>query len=147
MKIILLQDVKGLGKAGDLVDVKPGYARNMILPKGLGIEGTKENLENWKKEQAQREADEKVRVAEATKLKEILESQGLTIKGKGGSQGRLFGSITAGDIAEEISKVHKVDVDRRKVELKEPIKAAGRYEVDVRVYPEMTAKVAVTVEV
>ncbi|MFY9214338.1 MAG: 50S ribosomal protein L9 [Tissierellaceae bacterium] len=148
MKVILLEDVKGLGKKGDLVDSKTGYARNFLFPKGLAIEATPANLKKWKEEQKEKEAKMKEEKAEALQLKEKIEKVTVELKAKGGEGGRLFGSITSKDIGEALKKQHKIDVDRKKIELKENIKSAGVTKVDIRVYPELTAslKVNVTIE-
>lgn len=148
MKVILLKDVKGLGKEGDLVNAKTGYARNFLFPKELAIEATPANLKSWKEEQKELEAKRKAEKEEALKVKERLEEITVEIKGKGGEGGRLFGSITSKDIGESLKKDHKVDIDRRKIELKDNIKTAGLTSVEVRVYPEITAslKVNVTIE-
>lgn len=145
MKIILLKDIKDLGKAGDLVDAKDGYARNFLFPRKVAIEATPENMENWKKQKAKEEKEEAERKAEALKLKEELEKSTLKIKAKGGETGRLFGAITSKDISENLQKQCKLKVDRKKIELKDNIKTAGVKEVPVRVYPEITANLKVEI--
>lgn len=148
MKVILLKDVKGLGKAGDLVKSKTGYARNFLLPKGLAVEATPANLKKWEEDNKIRQEKERQEKEEALKLKEELEKITVEIKGKGGEGGRLFGSITSKDIADTLKKQFKLEVDRKKIELKENIKTTGLINVDVRVYPEIVAnlKVNVTIE-
>lgn len=145
MKVILLEDVKGLGKAGDLVNAKTGYARNFLFPKELAIEATPGNLKAWKEEVKNKEAQEKADKEEALKIKEQLEKVTVEIKGKGGEGGRLFGSITSKDIGEALKSQFKIDVDRRKIELKENIKTAGITNVSVRVYPEISADLKVNI--
>ena len=147
MKVILLKDIKGLGKAGDLVDAKIGYARNFLLPKGDAIEATPGNLERWKKDQANLAKKEETEHKEALELKKKLEEVSVVLEGKAGEGGRLFGSITSKDIADALKKQHKIVVDRRKIELKDNIKSLGVTEVDVRVYSELTAKLKVNVKV
>lgn len=148
MQVILLKDVKGLGKAGDLVNAKTGYARNFLFPNKSAIEATPGNLKAWKEETKTQEAQRKAEKEEALKIKEKIEKVSLEIKGKGGEGGRLFGSITSKDIGEALKSQHKIDIDRRKIELKENIKTAGVTSVEVRVYPEITAslKVNITIE-
>ncbi|MGO1469074.1 MAG: 50S ribosomal protein L9 [Tissierella sp.] len=148
MKVILLEDVKGLGKKDELVNAKTGYARNFLIPKGSAIEATSTNLKSWKKEMKEKEKREKKEKAEALKLKEDIEKVVVEMKSKGGEGGRLFGSITSKDIGEALKKQHKIEVDKRKIELKDNIKTGGTTVVEVRVYPEITAslKVNVTVE-
>ncbi|MFY9286594.1 MAG: 50S ribosomal protein L9 [Tissierellaceae bacterium] len=145
MKVILLKDVKGLGKAGDLVKSKTGYARNFLLPKGLAVEATPANLKKWEEDNKIRQEKERQEKEEALKLKEELEKITVEIKGKGGEGGRLFGSITSKDIADTLKKQFKLEVDRKKIELKENIKTTGLINVDVRVYPEIVAKLKVNV--
>ncbi|NLW22619.1 MAG: 50S ribosomal protein L9 [Tissierellia bacterium] len=145
MKVILLKDVKGLGKAGDLVNAKDGYARNYLLPKKLAIEATPANLKKWEEEKKIQKEKEREEYEKALKLKEKLETLSVELKGKAGEGGKLFGSITSKDIAEGLKKQHKIDIDRRKIELKDNIKSLGETLVDVRVYPEITAKLKVNV--
>jgi large subunit ribosomal protein L9 len=147
MKVILLKDVKGLGKAGDLVNSKDGYARNYLLPKNLAVEATEINLkklEERKSAEAARIAEEK---REALALKDKIEKLTIQIKAKGGTGGKLFGSITSTDIANELKKQHKIDVDKRKIELKENIKTVGLTEVEVKLYTEISAKLKVNVTI
>ncbi len=148
MKVILLKDVKSLGKAGELVNSKPGYARNYLLPKGLAIEATPENVKKWKEEMSELKAKRQEEKEEALKLKEKIENITVELKGKGGEGGRLFGSITSKDISDALKSKHKIDIDRKKIELKDNIKTAGITNVDIRVYPEITAnlKINVTIE-
>lgn len=148
MEVILLKDVKSLGKAGDLVKSKTGYARNYLLPRGLAIEATPENKKKWEEEMESLEAKKQKEKEEALALKENLEKITVKLKGKGGEGGRLFGSITSKDIAEGLKSQHKIKLDRRKIELKDNIKTTGITNVDIRVYPEITAnlKVDVTIE-
>ncbi len=145
MKIILLKDVKDLGKAGDLVNSKDGYARNFLFPRGIAIEATPANLRKWEENREKQEHKKQEEEAEALKLKEKIEGLTVTLKGKGGEGGRLFGSITSKDIADGLKSQHKIEVDRRKIELKDNIKVTGIQEIDVRVYPEITAKLKVNV--
>ncbi|HSH35435.1 50S ribosomal protein L9 [Schnuerera sp.] len=145
MKIILLKDVKGLGKAGELVNAKDGYVRNFLLPRNMAIEATPGNMKKWKERKKAEETKEKEAYQEAIKLKEKIENLTVKLKGKAGEGGRLFGSITSKDIAEGLKKQHKINIDRRKIELKDNIKAIGVTTVDVRVYPEISASLKVKV--
>lgn len=146
MKVILLKDVKGLGKEGELVNAKDGYARNFLLPKGDAIEATPANLKKWKDEKAKEEERKKNEYNEALKLKEKIDSITVVIQGKAGEGGRLFGSITSKDIADALKSQHKIDIDKRKIELKDNIKSLGTTTVDVRVYSEVLAKLNVNVK-
>src|SRR5690606_20261514 len=140
MKVILLKDVKGLGKAGDLVNSKDGYARNYLFPKNLAIEATEVNLKKLDEKKSQEAAKIAAEQKEAQELKAKIEKLTVEIKAKGGTGGRLFGSITSADIANELKKQHKINVDKRKIELKENIKSVGITEVEVKLYIEISAK-------
>lgn len=145
MKVILLQDVKGLGKAGDLVNSKDGYARNFLFPKNLAVEANEENLKKWeerKKEEAKKIQQE---IEAANELKEKLENLTVTLKVKTGSQGRLFGSITALDVANNLKEQYGIDIDKRKIELKENIKSLGNFEAEVKLYQDIAAKLKINV--
>lgn len=146
MKIILLKDYKNLGKAGEMVEAKDGYARNYLLPRNIAIEATPENVENWKEEQKKLQEEERIAFEGAQELKEKLESITLNLSAKGGETGKLFGSITNAEISKELLKEEKLSIDRKKIELKEPIKTAGLHEVPVRVYPEVLATLKVNIE-
>lgn len=145
MLVILNKDVKGTGKKGDVVKVSDGYARHMLLPKGIAIEATDGNvksLEKVKATEAKKKAEEK---AEAQKIAEDLKDKKVVIKTKSGEGGRLFGSITSKDIAEAIKKQLGFDIDKKKIELKNPVKQLGKFDVEIKLYPEV--KGALTVEI
>ena len=139
MKVILIKDVKSFGKAGELVNAKTGYARNFLIPNGLAKEATKENLEIWEKEQAELKRIEAENIKNAKELKVV-------IKTKTGNGDKLFGSITSQDISDALKKQHKIEIDKRKIELKENIKSLCTLTVPVRVYPEILASVKVSIE-
>ncbi len=145
MEVILLQDVKGTGKAGDIAKVSDGYARNMLFPKKLAVEATaanRKNLEKQKELEAAKRAAEKAE-AEATKAK--LDKASVTIKTKAGENGKIFGSITSMDIADELSKQAGITVDKKKIQLDNPIKSVGELTVAIKLYPEVTANLKVNV--
>lgn len=146
MKLILVKDVKGFGKAGDLVNAKTGYARNFLIPNGLAKEATKENLAVWEVEQAEKKRIEAENIKAANELKEKLEALTVTIKTKTGTGDKLFGSITAQDISDALNKQHGFDIDKRKIELKDNIKSLCNIFVPVRVYPEIVANMKVVVD-
>lgn len=146
MKVILLEDVKALGKKGDLVNTKTGYFRNFLAPKNLAIEATPANKKAWEEEQKRKAEIFAENKGLAEELKNKLESIQVVIKTKGGADGRLFGSVTAGDIAEALNAQHGFEIDKKKIELDENIKQAGSKTVGVRVFPEMLANLEVVVE-
>ncbi len=144
MKVILLKDVDGLGKEGDLVNAKTGYARNFLLPNGLALEGTPANIKVWEQQVQERKEKDAQDKQEALELKEKLDQTEITIAVKAGASGRLFGSITSQDIVEELAK-KGYSIDKKKIELKNPIKEKGTTKVPVRIYPEIVAQVSVTI--
>ena len=146
MKIILKQDVKGLGKAGEIKEVNDGYARNFLIKKGLAIEGTVQNL--YAAKEKQRIADEKAAQAKAEAQEEAKKLNGKTIKveAKGGANGgKMFGSVTAEQIAEAIQSAGFEGIDKKKVEVKETIKEFKKFPVTIRLYPEVTAEITIDV--
>ena len=147
MIVILLQDVKGKGKAGDVVKVNDGYARNMLLPKGLAKEATQGNVRNLEKQKAIAEEKKEEQKAAAKKLAEKLEAITVNIQSKGGENGKLFGSITSKDIAEALQAQENIKVDKKKIDLPAPIKQTGVQEVTVKLFQEVSAKLKVSVTV
>ena len=126
MKVILLKDVKGTGVKGDVVNVSDGYARNFLFPKGLAVEATKSNLNELKnKERAQQKRIEQEK-QEARELAKKISDITLVIKAKSGENGKLFGSVTNKEIAQELKKQHNITIDRKKIVLDEPIKQLGQ---------------------
>jgi large subunit ribosomal protein L9 len=144
MKIILKEDVKALGSIGDIVTVKDGYARNYLIPKGLAIRADEKNLKQFlhQKRLIERKLN-KIKI-QAETLKEKLEQVELNIKQKIGKSGKLFGSVTSLIIEKELEK-EGFDIDRKKILLKEPIKTLGNFEIDVKLHPEVIAKLKVNV--
>lgn len=147
MIVILMKDVKGTGKAGDVVKVSDGYARNMLLPKGYAKEATEGNIRSLEKQKAIAAEKHEEQKAAAKELAEKLEKLILEIKTKGGETGKLFGSITSKDIAEALEKQENIKIDKKKIELTAPIKQTGDTEVNVKLFPEVSAvlKVSVTI--
>ncbi|TYP57434.1 50S ribosomal protein L9 [Thermosediminibacter litoriperuensis] len=145
MKVILLQDVKSLGKKGDLVNVADGYARNFLFPKNLAVEATPGNLAKLEQEKRARENKLAREKQEAEELAGKIKSSTVTLKVKAGEQGKIFGSITSKDIAEALNKQHGLDIDKRKIQLDEPIKSLGSYEITVKLHPEVEARLIVRV--
>lgn len=145
MKVILLKDVKGTGKAGELKEVSDGYAKNFLFKKNLAIEGTKGNVNDLIQKKAAKEHGDKVAEAEAKEVKEQLKQKGIVMKAKAG-EGKLFGSITSKDISDQIKKELNIDVDKRKIMLKEPIKELGTTVVEIKLHSRVTAELRVTIE-
>lgn len=145
MIVILLKDVKGLGKTGDVVKVSDGYARNMLIPKGAATEATEGNVRNLEKQKAIQVENKKKELAEANALADRIKELTVVITTKSGEGGKLFGSITSKDIADALASQHKIDIDKRKFILENPIKHIGTFTVDIKIYPEVTAKLNVTV--
>ena len=147
MKVILLQDVRALGKAGEIVKVNDGYARNMLFPKNLAKEATAGNikaLENKKAAEAEKKAEQK---AEATKIKEALADEVITLKSKGGEGGRLFGAVTNVDIAAAIKAQKGFDIDKKKISIHSPIKTAGEHTAEIKLFTDVNVTVTVNVEI
>jgi large subunit ribosomal protein L9 len=146
MKVIFLKDVKGRGKKGEIKDVAVGYAQNFLFKQGLAIEATPGNLKALENQQKKEKQREKELLEESRQLKEKLEKISVEITAKSGEGGRLFGSIKNKQIADELKKTHNVKVDRRKIELDQPIRSLGVTKVPVKVHPEVTATLNVHVK-
>jgi large subunit ribosomal protein L9 len=144
IEVILREDVSSLGRAGELVRVKPGYARNYLLPQGLAYEATEGNKKRIAAETRARGVRNQAERTEAERVAGTLQAVTLTISGKAGEEGRLFGSVTAQDIADALGRAGHT-VDRRRIELEHPIKTLGEHTVHVRLHPEVTAEVRVAV--
>ena len=145
MKVILLQDVKGKGKKDEVVEVSNGYARNYLLPKNLAIEANKENLKKIEQKK-EKEAKEKERQQqEAQQLVDKLKDLTVEIKAKSGKEGKLFGSVSSKEIVQATSKQHGIKIDKRKLELPEPIKALGIFEIPYKPHPNVSGFVRVRV--
>ena len=145
IEVILREDVQSLGKAGELVRVKPGYARNYLLPHGLAFEATEGNRKRIAGETRARAARNQAERSEAEQRAATLGGVTLTLTGKAGEEGKLFGSVTAQDIADALA-ARGYEVDRRRIELEHPIKSLGHHTVGVRLHPEVRAEVHVSVE-
>lgn len=144
MKVILKHDVKGLGREGDLKDVKDGYARNFLLPTGKAIVADKGALANWERHREQRDERDRAERAAAEATADRLRELKLEIPVKAGERGRLFGAVTSHQIAALINR-EGIELDRHALHLREPIKALGDYKIDIRVMPGVDAVVAVSV--
>lgn len=145
MKVILLADVKGTGKKQEIVNVSDGYARNFLFPKKLAMEATPGAAKEVEKKQAAERARETERRLTAEKKAASLRGKVITVKAKCGAQGRLYGSVTGAEIALALKEQHGVEVDKRKIDLSEPIRTVGETDIVVKLYPEISAKMTVRV--
>ena len=146
MKVIFLKDVKGKGKKGEVKNVADGYAHNFLLKQGLAVEANPSNVSSLN---AQKKKEEKLaaeELAEAKQLKAKIDEIAVELTAKSGEGGRLFGSITSKQIAEELQKKHSIKVDKRKIELEDAIRSLGVTKVPVKLYPDVTATLNVHVK-
>jgi large subunit ribosomal protein L9 len=146
MKVILLQDVKPHGKKGDMVEINDGYARNFIIPKKLGVEATNANMNDLKLQKANQEKIAAQQLADAKELAAKLESIKVNVKIKTGEGGRTFGSITAKEIAEALKKQHGIDIDKKKIVMKDAIKSVGSFSVNVKLHTQVNAELSISVD-
>ncbi|MGN1187779.1 MAG: 50S ribosomal protein L9 [Lachnospiraceae bacterium] len=146
MEIILLQDVKALGKKGEKVSVSEGYARNFILPKKLGMEANAKNLNDLKLQKAYEDKMAAEALAKAKELAKELEDKMVVVKIKSGKDGRVFGSVSSKEIAEALKAQHNIDIDKKKMVINDAIKALGNYEVVCKLHKDVTAKLVVKVQ-
>lgn len=145
MKVILLQDVKSLGKKGQTVEVSDGYARNFILPKKLGIEANAKNMNDLKLQKAHEEKVAKEQLEEAKGLAAKIEGLSVELSIKSGKDGRAFGSVSTKEIAQAFKEQHGVEIDKKKISLDEPIRTVGTSIVNIKLHREVTAKLTVKV--
>ncbi len=144
MKVIFTQDVKGTAKAGEIKEVSEGHGRNFLIPRGIALEASAANLkilEDRKKSEEKKAAKQK---AEAQELADRLEAKTITLRAKSGDGGKLYGAITAKEIALETKKQTQLEIDKRKIDM-EPIRSLGTYNLTVKMHPEVTAKLKVHV--
>ncbi|MCE5286836.1 MAG: 50S ribosomal protein L9 [Pelosinus sp.] len=146
MKVILLQEVKKLGQKGDVIEVSEGYARNFLLPKKLADVATSTNVNNAAQKKASEARKQQQAIDEAKVMASQLGKVELTIAVKTGEGGKLFGSVTSKDIADALEAQHGLKMDKRKIELKEAVKAVGTYPVTVRIHPEISTQIKVHIE-
>ena len=146
MKVILLQDVKALGKKGEVVNVNDGYARNFILPKKLGVEANGKNLNDLKLQKNNEAKVAQEHLDAAKKLAEELKAGKVVLTMKVGEGGRTFGSVSSKEIAEAVKEQMQLDIDKKKIQLKEQIKTLGTHIVSVKLHPEVTAELNVSVK-
>jgi len=145
MKIILLQDEKKLGKKGDIIEASEGYARNYILPKKIGVEATAKNMNDLKLQKANDAKIAKEQLEAAQALGKALETKQVVVTLKTGEGGKTFGSVSSKEIAVALKEQHNLDIDKKKIQLPEALKAIGNYEVSVKLHPQVSAKLNVKV--
>lgn len=146
MKIILTEDVKSLGKKGEIVEVNDGYARNFILPKKLGLEANGRNMNDLKLQKANADKLAKEQLEAAQEFARVMETKEVIVTMKSGEGGRVFGSVSSKEIAQEAKKQCQMEIDKKKIQLPEPIKSFGVYEVSVKLHPKVTGKLKVKVQ-
>ncbi len=146
MKVILLQDVKSLGKKGDTVNVSDGYARNMLFPKKLGVEATAKNMNDLKLQKANQAKVAQEQLDAAKAFAEVINKKEVVVSIKVGEGGKTFGSVSSKEIAEAAKAQHDLDIDKKKIQLVSPIKALGTTSVPVKLHPQVTAELKVTVK-
>ena len=144
MKVLLIKDVKGLGKAGEIKNVKDGYARNFLLPKGFAKLATDEVIKSWQEEQKRKEEELKKEISKINELKEKIEKTTLVIKHKLGANGQLYGAITNKEVANELLK-QGIEIDKRDIEMKQ-IKSVGEYNIDIKLGHGIHANLKLIVE-
>lgn len=145
MKVVLLEDVKSLGKKGDIVEASEGYAKNFIIPKKLGVEATKANLNTLKLQKANEEKIAKEKLEDAQNLAKKLQAGELVLSIKAGKDGRTYGSISTKEIHQAIEEQLGLEVDKKKIVVAEAIKTFGTYEVVVKLHPKVQAKLSIKV--
>ena len=145
MKVILTQDVKKVGKKGELIEVKDGYARNALFPKGLAVEANAVNLNQRKLEQKAEDKRKQQELDEAKAVAEVINDKEIKLSVKTGEGGKVFGSVTSKEIAEAIQKEFGVKVDKKKIQLKDAIKGLGGQKVTIKLHPSVLATVSVLV--
>lgn len=145
MKVVLLSDVKPLGKAGDIVEVAEGYGRNYLVPRSLATEANKGAIAKIGEQKRAQEKRDALVLAEAKDLAEKLASTSLPVKAKAGGNGKLFGAVTNADVADAIHSALSIDIDRHKIEIKSQIKALGAYPVEIKLHKNVVAKATINV--
>ena len=145
MKVILLENIKGVGKKDDIINANDGYARNFLFPKNKAVEANATNLAKLKAKQNSENHKKEVEKTEAEKLKAKLENISLRIEVKAGENGKIFGGVTAKEVSDELKKQKNIDIDKKKILLKETIKTVGIFNVDVKLYEGVIGKIKVNI--
>jgi len=145
MKVILLADIKGVGKKDDVINANDGYARNYLFPKKLAVEANKGNMTNLDSKKSSEKHRKDLELAHAKEQAEKIKNISLQIQVKAGENGKIFGSLTAKEISENLKKEHNLDIDKKKINLKEPIKVLGKKTVEIRLYEGVVANLQIDV--
>lgn len=145
MKVILLQDIKNVGRKDEIINANDGYARNFLFPKKLALEATKDNLLKLQAKKDSQAHKKNLEIEEFKKQAEKINNIELTLKVKAGENGKIFGGVTAKEISEELKKQYKMEIDKKKIVLKETIKNIGRFSVEVKFGEGVNAKLALTI--
>lgn len=146
MKVILLENIKGVGKKDEVINANDGYARNFLLPKKLAVEANSANMSNLKSKQDSNAFKKQEDKKKAEEIKEKLSKLNLKIQVKAGENGKIFGGVTAKEISEQLEKQHKISIDKRKIELKETIKTLGATIVEIKLFEGVVGTLKVSVE-
>ncbi len=146
MKVILLSDIKNVGKKDEILNANDGYARNFLFPKKLAVEATPDNLKKLKDRKDSEAHKKELDKQKAMEIAEQLNKLQLNLKVKAGENGKIFGGITSKEISEELKKQNNIDIDKKKIVLSETIKNLGRFSVDIKLYEGITAKLTVSIQ-
>lgn len=145
MKVILLENIKGVGKKDDVINANDGYARNFLIPKGKALEANNGNMAKLQSKQDSNAHKKALEKAEAEKIKAQIEKITLVINVKAGGNGKIFGGVTAKEISDELKKKHKIEIDKKKILLKETIKTLGIFNIDVKLFEDVQGQIKVQV--
>ena len=145
MKVILLQDIKNVGRKDEIINANDGYARNFLFPKNLALEATKDNLLKLQAKKDSKAHKKNLEIEEYKKQAEIINKLTLEIKVKAGANGKIFGGVTPKEISEELNKKHKIQIDKKKIVLKDTIKNIGRFTVDIKFGDGVNAKLSLSI--
>ena len=145
MKVILMQDIKGVGKKDEVINASDGYARNFLFPKKMAVEANTENMAKLKGRNDSKQHKRDVQNQEALDISKKLENITLTLKVKAGENGKIFGGVTAKEISEELNKQYQVKIDKKKIDLKETIKNLGTFTIDAKLYEGVIGKIKIKI--
>ncbi len=146
MKVILLQDIKNVGKKEEIINANDGYARNYLFPKNLAVEANKDNLLKLQAKKTSEANKKKAEIETNKKIAEKIEKISLTIKAKAGANGKIFGGITSKEVSEELKKQHNIDIDKKKIILKETIKNLGNFTAEIKFGDGISCKIALNIQ-